>query len=402
VTPGTQIGTYRIEALLGAGGMGTVYRALDTKLNRPVAIKFLSSEVADQAARRRFQREAEMASSLNHPHILTVYDAGEFEGQQYLVTELVDGGTLRSWAGEKRSWKQIVDLLSGVAGGLAAAHAAGILHRDIKPENVLVGRNGYAKLADFGLAKLAPITEADLTRTLTQSQTRPGMIVGTIPYMSPEQVSGHPVDARSDIFSFGVILYEALGGQRPFRGPTDLMVLQSIIHQPLEPLGDDVPLLLRIAVEKALDKDPADRYQTMSDLAVDLKRATRIRMAEPAPAATRSRLRTWWIVAAVLLVLAAGVSFWRFGKTSVPFENPFLNAHFTRLTDFPGFEEDAAISPDGKFVAFISDREGPYDIWLNQLATGHRSIIDSSTGKSSSGAKLRTRRRWLFASDSRW
>src|ERR1043166_379810 len=199
MTPGTQIGSYRVEALLGAGGMGTVYRAVDTRLNRPVAIKFLSSDLADAAARRRFQREAELASSLNHPHILTVYEAGEFEGQQYLVTEFVDGGTLRSWLGAgKRTWKQIVDLLAGVAGGLAAAHTAGILHRDIKPETVLVGKNGYAKLADFGLAKLAPPGESDLTRTLTESQTRPGMIVGTIPYMSPEQASGHAVDRSEE------------------------------------------------------------------------------------------------------------------------------------------------------------------------------------------------------------
>ena len=150
VPPGTQIDSYLIEALIGEGGMGTVYRALDTKLNRLVAIKFLSDDLADATARRRFQREAQMASSLNHPHILTVYDAGECDGRQYLVSEFVDGGTLRSWAkAEKRTWKQILDLLVGVADGLASAHAVGILHRDIKPENVLVAKNGYAKLADF-------------------------------------------------------------------------------------------------------------------------------------------------------------------------------------------------------------------------------------------------------------
>src|SRR5690349_1708900 len=169
---GMLVGVYRIEAPLGEGGMGTVYRALDTKLNRPVAIKVLSNELADADARRRFQREAQMASSLNHPHLVTVYDAGEYEGRQYLVTEFVDGGTLRDWAkAEKRTWRQIVELLTGVADGLAAAHAAAILHRDIKPTNILVAKNGYAKLADFGLAKLTestadPATEA--TRTLTE------------------------------------------------------------------------------------------------------------------------------------------------------------------------------------------------------------------------------------------
>src|SRR5512147_1926963 len=156
LTPGTQVGSYRIETQLGVGGMGTVYRALDTKLNRPVAIKVLSDNLADAAARRRFQREAQMASSLNHPHILTVHDIGEFEGRQYIVTEFVDGGTLKDWAQrEKRTWRQTVELLTGVADGLAAAHTAGILHRDIKPANILVAKNGYAKLADFGLAKLA-------------------------------------------------------------------------------------------------------------------------------------------------------------------------------------------------------------------------------------------------------
>src|ERR1019366_8466147 len=155
VNAGTTIGPYRIESILGKGGMGVVYRAFDTNLNRPVAVKFLFDGLADAAARRRFQREAQMASSLNHPHILTVHAVGDFEGRQYLVTEFVDGGTLKDWArAEKRTWRQIVELLVGVADGLATAHAAGILHRDIKPENILVAKNGYAKLADFGLAKL--------------------------------------------------------------------------------------------------------------------------------------------------------------------------------------------------------------------------------------------------------
>ena len=169
---GTQLGAYRIETILGEGGMGVVYRAMDTKLNRTVAVKFLSDDLADAASRRRFQREAQTASSLNHPHILTVHDAGEVDGRQYLVTEFVDGGTLRDWArAEKRGWAQIVELLVGVADGLAAAHEAGILHRDIKPANILVARNGYAKLADFGLAKLAGGSEGEITRTSTEQAT---------------------------------------------------------------------------------------------------------------------------------------------------------------------------------------------------------------------------------------
>src|SRR5712691_13511359 len=167
-----------------------------------------------------------MASSLNHPHILTVYDAGEFEGRQYLVTEFVDCGTLKDWRrAEKRSSRQIVELLIGVADGLAAAHQAGILHRDIKPANILVAKNGYAKLADFGLAKLAEGVEEDATRTLTEGRTRRGLVLGTIAYMSPEQASGKPLDARSDVFSFGAVIYEMVAGRRPFTGATDLEVL---------------------------------------------------------------------------------------------------------------------------------------------------------------------------------
>src|SRR5712692_4998677 len=178
LSKGDKVGPYEIVELLGKGGMGEVYRARDTKLNRPVAIKFLSGELADAAARRRFQREAQMASSLNHPHILTVHDAGEFEGRQYLVTEFVDGGTLKDWArAEKRTWRQIVELLVGVADGLATAHAAGILHRDVKPANILVARNGYAKLADFGLAKLEGRTTPEgATRTLESEATGSGLV----------------------------------------------------------------------------------------------------------------------------------------------------------------------------------------------------------------------------------
>src|SRR5262245_31129253 len=275
-TIGALIGTYRIEAHLGEGAMGAVYRELETKLNRAVAIKFLSDELADANARRRFQREAQMASSLNHPHIVTVYDVGEHEGRQYIVTELIDGGTLKDWArAEKRTWKQVVELLTGVADGLAAAHQAGITHRDIKPANILVAKNGYAKLADFGLAKLVDAAETDVTRARTESHTRAGALLGTVAYMSPEQASGKPGDARSDIFSFGMVLYELLTGRRPFAGKTDLEVLTAITHSASEPLPDDLPVGLRMAVEKALEKDPAERYQGMRELVVDLKRVQR-------------------------------------------------------------------------------------------------------------------------------
>src|SRR5215831_193915 len=195
LTVGTQLGSHEITALLGKGGMGEVWKARDKRLGREVAIKVLPDDLCDAAARRRFQREAQMASSLNHPHILTVYDVDEFEGRQYLVTEFIDGGTLSDWAkAEKRTWRQTVELLTNVADGLATAHAAGIMHRDIKPANILVTKNGYAKLADFGLAKLTNPSDEITVRTFSAEPTQLGMILGTIAYMSPEQASGAVVD----------------------------------------------------------------------------------------------------------------------------------------------------------------------------------------------------------------
>jgi formylglycine-generating enzyme required for sulfatase activity/dienelactone hydrolase len=274
VTAGTLIGHYRVDGVIAGGGMGIVCRGTDLNLDRPVAIKFLSDQLLDANARRRFQQEARMASALNHPHILTVHDAGELDGRQYLVTELVDGGTLADWrrGGAQHGWRQCVELLIGVADGLAAAHAANILHRDIKPANILVTRSGYAKLADFGLAKLADEHghgSSEATRTAA------GAVLGTIAYMSPEQAAGLTLDPRSDVFSFGVVLYELLTGRRPFKAASDLELLQTIIHSPPAPLDGELPEALRAIVEKAIEKDPADRYQTMRDFVVDLRRVVR-------------------------------------------------------------------------------------------------------------------------------
>jgi Tol biopolymer transport system component len=332
--------------------------------------------VADADARRRFQREAQMASSLNHPHIVTVHDAGETDGRQYLVTEFIDGGTLKDWARQgRRSWKEIVQLLTGVADGLAAAHQAGIVHRDIKPANILVAKNGYAKLADLGLAKLTEGTQLDVTRTLSQGHTEPGMIIGTIAYMSPEQASGQGFDARSDIFSFGVVLYESLAGRRPFTGATDLELLKTIIHGEPQPLSDQTPAPLRLLVEKALEKDPAERYQTMREMVVDLKRVGRRTVPDAAPAAVvprPARLRSWrWAAAAGLAaVMAIAAGLWVYTNESSGLADPLANAQFTRFTDFEGSESDVAISRDGRFVAFRSDRDGPVDTWVSQVGSG--------------------------------
>ena len=373
VLPGTRIGPYEIVALIGSGGMGEVYRANDTRLKREVAIKFLSPTLANAEARRRFQREAQLASSLNHPHILTVYDAGEIEDRQYLVTELIDGGTLSEWASAKpRSSHEIADLLSGVADGLAAAHEAGIVHRDIKPANVLVGRNGYARLVDFGLAKLQEQPDED-TPTVTAVNTRLGLVVGTVRYMSPEQAAGKRLDRRSDVFSFGVVLYELVAGRRPFEGPTDLHVLEQIQQREPAALDDSVPASLRSLIAKALTRDPDRRYQSMNDLAADLKR---VRQETPREGvvpvrATSPRRRGMMLagIAAVIIVGAAAVA-WRLWQQDYFWTNPLDGVRVQRLTDFAGDEIDAAISPDGNVTAFLSNRDGPFDAWISPTGSG--------------------------------
>jgi serine/threonine protein kinase len=381
---GETISHYRIEEKLGEGGMGVVYRARDLNLSRSAAVKFLSSEIASEERRRRFQQEAQTASSLNHPHILTVYEAGTIHDRQYLVTEFVDGGTLRFWVRRERpSIKQLIELMIGIGDAIACAHQAGIIHRDIKPENVLVSRQGHAKLADFGLAKLiekGPITQLE-TVSINAPLTKPGGMLGTIPYMTPEQLSGRQADARSDIFSFAIVLYEMLAGERPFGGKTESDVGHAILHsqpRPLSELRPEAPYELRLILDKALEKDPNDRYQYMREMVIDLKRLQRLSPSTEVritPVPTPERPRRKWIAAvgaAIILILA--VSGWMLHRSDFFWKNPLAGASFTRFTDFEGDEggaaNGAAVSPDGKLVAFVSDRDGPADVWLGQVGTG--------------------------------
>ncbi|MBV9612881.1 MAG: serine/threonine-protein kinase, partial [Acidobacteriaceae bacterium] len=396
IKPHTELGPYRIEAVVGEGGMGIVYRALDTRLNRTVAVKFLFEDLADPAARRRFQREAQMASSLNHPHIVMVHDVGDLEGRQYLVTEYMDGGTLKDWArAERRTCREIVELMTGVADGLATAHAAGILHRDIKPENILVSRTGHAKLSDFGLAKLEqrlPTDEAK--RSITLSSTGRGIIFGTIAYMSPEQASGRAVDARSDIFSFGIVLYELVAGRRPFEGATDLETLQTIIHGTASPLSAEVPFALRMVVEKALDKDPAARYQSTRELVVDLRRLARqsgenVPVTVPASATppriglAKDSLALTALVIAALLFAAGALLLW-LRRPATPSPTPVVQFEIAPPSGtlfMPPINRQAfAISPDGRRLAFTAADATGTHLWIRQLDSTEMHLVPGTDG----------------------
>jgi len=266
-----------------------------------------------------------------------------------------------------------VDMTAGIADALACAHHARMVHRDVKPENILVAHEGYAKLVDFGVAKLLGPEDELKTRTIHEFETQAGVVVGTLPYMSPEQLTGKSVDGRSDIYSFGVVLYELLGKQRPFSGKSAAELREAILHarpRPVSELRPETPYELRLAVEKALEPDPADRYHAMREMVTDLKRAQRSRAEEATPA--RAKLparRLWWVLGVAIVLLVLAICMWRFGR-EVPSENPLANAQITRLTDFESTELDASISADGKFVGFLSDRAGQFDAWVTQVGSG--------------------------------
>ncbi len=323
LSAGSRLGPYEILAPIGAGGMGEVYRARDAKLGREIAVKVLPQATAsDPDRRQRFEQEARSASALNHPNILTIYDIGEADGSLYIAMELIEGRTLRELvaSSEPLPTKRLLDLAVQIAEGLAKAHGAGIVHRDLKPENLMVSKDGYVKILDFGLAKLTemPSSAASVLPTAIAAPTEPGTVMGTAGYMSPEQASGQPVDYRSDQFTLGAILYEMATGKRAFQRKTGAETLVAIIREEPEPLAQAAPRApapVRWIVERCMAKDPDDRYTSTRDLARDLKSVRDhlsettvsggLAAAEPA----RTRRRGWLLPAALALAAGAGLGF---------------------------------------------------------------------------------------------
>jgi Tol biopolymer transport system component len=373
--------------------MGEVYRARDGRLGRDVAIKVLPAALASDPERlKRFEREARSASSLNHPNIVTIYDIGSENGLSYIAMELVSGTPLRSMMlHQALPVRQLLQIGTQIAEGLAKAHAAGIVHRDLKPENVMVTGDGHVKILDFGLAKLTQPDSSSAGKTqapTVSGATEEGIILGTVGYMSPEQAVGGPIDYRSDQFSFGSILYEMATGRRAFQRASAPQTLAAIIQEEPEPiavLNPKVPAPLRWIVERCLAKEAKRRFASTEDLAFDLatvrEHLSEATSAVAVPEAPRARKGGRWLTAAVAAasVLLGGALAWRLKKLDDVWKNPLEGARFTRLTDWEGSELGAAISRDGKFVAFLSDRSGIFDGWLAQVGGG--GVLNLSKGR---------------------
>ncbi|HEX8890261.1 MAG TPA: protein kinase [Pyrinomonadaceae bacterium] len=431
---GQQINHYKMMSQLGAGGMGEVYLAQDTKLGRRVALKLLpASFTNDEDRLHRFQQEARTASALNHPNILTIYEIGEAEGRQYIATELIEGATLREHLTVgQMELNDALDIILQVASALAAAHEVGIVHRDIKPENIMLRRDSIVKVLDFGLAKLSEIKAASAggleAPTRMRGNTSPGMVMGTVNYMSPEQARGLHVDERTDIWSLGVVLYEMLAGSAPFKGETPTDVTVSILErepQPLATFSEDMPAELDWIVKKALRKDRDERYQTVREMLGDLRgikqdldfeaKLERTAMPEraasdraaPALKSADSLANTItnksvviptdeikgahapsveipsgkvkenrvpiYAALAVIALAALGFAFYKFFLQSKK-ATVFQAASIARLTNH-GKAITAAVSPDGKYFVYALTDAGKQSIWLRQISASNDTQI---------------------------
>jgi Tol biopolymer transport system component len=383
ISPGSRLGPYEIVSFAGAGGMGEVYKAKDTRLNRTVAIKVLPPLAAGNAERRRrFLREARAASALNHPNIVTIYDVVSEDGRDSIVMEYVEGKTLADRIGRKGlPLRDALHYAIQIADGLAAAHAAGIVHRDLKPGNIMLtgpasGDPGLVKLLDFGLARRVELGPGHDT-TLTME----GAILGTPAYMSPEQAQGKPVDARSDIFSFGSVLYQMVTGRRAFEGDSHISTLAAVVEREPRRLPSSVPRDLERTIARCLRKDPARRFQDMADLRVallELKEESESPL--PEAATPPARQRAWlWAGAAVLVLALLGAGLWivKMRTTSVP------QPSVVPVTTYPGQQVHPSFSPDGKQIAFSWDGEkgDKFSIYVKLLdETNALRLTTSPTG----------------------
>jgi len=368
LSSGTRLGAYEVVAKVGEGGMGEVYRARDTRLGRDVAIKILPEAfAADPDRLSRFEQEARASAALNHPNIAVVHDVGAEGPTRYIVQEYLTGSSLRAilTAQPSKPIKEWVALAVGIADALAAAHRAGIIHRDIKPENIIVTDEGRPKVLDFGLAKLAaPGADVVSVNSPTMLGTMAGAVLGTVGYMSPEQAAGQPADRRTDIFALGCVLYEMVGGRRPFEGRSAAEIIAHVLHEEAPSVRErraDVPPRLAALIHKCLQKDPARRYQHADDLAVDLRDDALLQDDRP-PAATassmpRRRLPVLWQLGVLTAAVAAAVFItWRLAprdageRGAIRFQYPSSASGI--------FNRVLAVSPDGHFVAMTSSKPG--------------------------------------------
>ncbi len=427
----TRLGRYEVHSRIAAGGMGEVYLAHDTQLERTVALKILPADVAsDRQRMRRFIQEAKATAALHHPNIAHIYEIGETEGTNFIAMEFIEGETLGEKIHHKVDLKKLLEYLTQVTEGLAKAHASGIVHRDLKPDNIMVTHDGYAKVLDFGLAKLLEMPEpqsinqeglSKAPTVMLPQHSQPGTVMGTVGYMSPEQAQGKTgeIDHRSDIFSFGCVLYEVVTSHRPFDGASTVETLHKIVYESAPPIKDfnpTAPADLQRIVRRCLAKDPDERYQTIKDLAIELKEVRRemdgwlgqeslttqasssgavksgseqadtkgiSELASPTAEAVRPPSSAEYLVSeirshktgaaialAVLVIALGGVSFglYKLIHPGKPVAAPFQTMKITRLTS-TGNVTGAAISPDGKYVVYVVRSGDGVSLWIRQVAT---------------------------------